>query len=425
MSVSVAQPAQAASTWQDVFIGRQPILDRSSNLLGYELLFRDGAENCFGAMDADQASAAVISNSFFVLGIEALTGTARAFVNFTRSTLLNDYAFALPRDRLVVEILEDVSADADVLEACQQLKRSGYLIALDDFNLRGDVDSGSCQLLNFADFVKIDFMRADSHERERYARELGKRGVSLIAEKVENKADVEEALGLGYQYLQGFFFSRPEVRVGRRALAIRANRLEIMRELNRPEPNMRKVEELFKHDPDLTYRLLRHLNSAAFAFRSRIGDIWRAITLLGERGMRAWTMVVVLADLGRELPSELVVTSVVRARFCELIAEELGLRQRSGELFLMGLFSMMDTITGLPMKEVMAELPLTEETQSALLGEANRSRAILNIVRAYERSQWLVADQLSGTLGIRPANVPRLYADAVEWGNKSRQIHAP
>jgi len=421
MSVTVTQPEQAASTWQDVFIGRQPILDRSSNLLGYELLFRDGAENCFGAMDPDQASAAVISNSFFVVGIEALTGSARAFVNFTRSTLMNDYAFALPRDRLVVEILEDVPADAEVLEACHQLKRAGYLIALDDFNLRDASDPGSSQLLSVADYVKIDFMAADSVARERYAREFRARGVPLVAEKVERQEDVDEALRLGYSYLQGYFFARPEVRVGRRALAIRANRLEIMRELNRPEPNMRKVEELFKHDPDLTYRLLRHLNSAAFAFRSRIPSIWRAIMLLGERGMRAWTMVVVLADLGRELPSELVVMSVVRARFCELVAEEMGLRQQSGDLFLMGLFSMLDTITGLDMKDVMAELPLTEETQAALLGEPNRSRSILNIVRAYERSQWLIADQLSGTLGLHKSQIPRMYAEAVDWGNKSRQ----
>jgi c-di-GMP-related signal transduction protein len=159
----------------------------------------------------------------------------------------------------------------------------------------------------------------------RYAHELGRRGVSLLAEKLERRADCEQALSLGYSYLQRYFFAQPEVRVGRQAPALRANRLEIMRELYQTDPDLRKVEDLFKHDLDLSYKLLRYLNSVAFGLRSRVDTIWRAFTFLGQREVRAWTTVVILAGWGSDQPLELVVTSVTRGRFCELLGEELGL----------------------------------------------------------------------------------------------------
>jgi EAL and modified HD-GYP domain-containing signal transduction protein len=416
----VAEPDAGDPTWQDVFVGRQPILDRSFELFGYELLFRSGEENWFAATNPDQASAAVIANSFFVLGIESLVGTARAFINFTRSTLLNDIAFMLPRERVVIEILETVAEDAEVVAACQRLKQAGYVIALDDFNSRSDTDTGA--MLDLADIVKIDFAVTSVSDRARYAADLGARGLTLLAEKVEQPVDSEQAIKLGYSYLQGYFFAQPEIRVGRRARAITTHRLQLMQELHQPEPDLRKVEDLFRHDPDLTYKLLRHLNSAAFGLRSRVQTIWRAIALLGERGMRAWTMVVILADLGNEVPSEVIVTSVIRARFCEQIGEAIGLKAQAQELFLMGLFSMIDVITGHEMQDALADLPLADETRAALLGLPNRQRTVLNLARALERSQWTVGDQLLGHLHLRPGQVLPLYRDAVSWGNQSRQI---
>ena len=246
------------------------------------------------------------------------------------------------------------------------------------------------------------------------------RGVSLLAEKVETREDRDRALALGYGYLQGYFFAKPEILVRQQAPALRAHRLEIIREFHRENPNMRKVEDLFKRDPDLSYKLLRHLNSAAFSFRSRVDTIWRAITILGERGMRAWTSVVVLAGLGGDHLSEVIVTSVTRARFCELIGKELKLGAQTEDLFLMGLFSMIDVLMQCQMEEALGALPLSSDASEALLGKPNRFKKVLDLTRLYERGRWAAAEELIWGLGLSSAHMQSLYLDAVEWGNQSR-----
>jgi c-di-GMP-related signal transduction protein len=249
------------------------------------------------------------------------------------------------------------------------------------------------------------------------------RGIALLAEKVETSSDRDQAISLGYSYLQGYFFAKPEILVRQQAPALRAHRMEIIRELHRDEPNMRKVEDLFRRDPDLSYKLLRHLNSAAFAFRSRIQTIWRALTILGERGMRAWTSVVVLAGLGGDHLSEVIVTSVTRARFCELVGTELRLGEQTDDLFLMGLFSMIDVLTGGTMEDALSMLPLSDQAQDALLGKQNRFRQILELTEMYERGQWNAAGQLIGSLRLSSARMQPIYLDAVKWGNQSRHLH--
>jgi c-di-GMP-related signal transduction protein len=405
----------------DLFVARQPIFNAQLNVYGYELLFRSSRENRFASSDQEQASLSVIANSFFVFGIGALAGDARAFINFTRETLLNDYAFALPRESLVVEITEDVPADDEVLAACARLKQNGYVLALDDFDQRDENEDAS-KLLQYANIVKIDFMACDSFQRTVYAREMKRRGISLLAEKVETGSDRDEALSLGYQYLQGYFFAKPEVLVRQQAPALRAHRMEIIRELHREDPNMRKVEDLFRHDPDLSYKLLRHLNSAAFSFNSQITTIWRGLTILGERGMRAWTSVVVLAGLGGDTPSEVIVTSVVRARFCELVGKELRLGDQTDDLFLLGLFSMIDVLTCTPMEDALSMLPLSEQAKGALLGKQNRFTQILELTKMFERGQWTAAGQLIGSLRLSSARIQPLYMDAVRWGDQSRNL---
>jgi EAL and modified HD-GYP domain-containing signal transduction protein len=416
-------PAAAELSLPDVFVARQPIFDQHVNLFGYELLFRSSRENRFNSTDQEQASLSVIANSFFVFGIGSLTGDARAFINFTRETILNDYAYALPRDALIVEILESVTPDPDVIAACTRLKQSGYILALDDFDQRQRHEN-SDELLDLADIVKIDFGTCDARERARYAAEVGRRGIALLAEKVETREDAAQAVELGYQYLQGYFFAKPEILIAQQAPALRANRVNILRELHSAEPNMRAVEELFRHDPDLSYKLLRHLNSAAFNFRSRISSIWRAITILGERGMRAWTAVVILAGLGSDHPSEVVVTSVTRARFCELIGREMRLGEQCDDLFLMGLFSMIDVLTSRPMEETLDALPLSPEAHDALLGRPNRLRQILEIAQVFERGRWTLADQMIGSLRLSPSQVAACYHQAMAWGSQVRGLAA-
>lgn len=412
--------AQPDTTPFDVFVARQPILDRRANLFGYELLFRSSHENGAMVADGERASLSVIANSFFVFGIETLTGRGRAFINFSRSTLLNDYAYVLPRERLVVEVLESVEPDDDVLAACKRLKAAGYVIALDDYDQR---EQHSPALLELADIVKIDFGACNRWKRASYARQLAPAGVTLLAEKVETQADYDDAVRFGYTYLQGYFFARPEVCVGRRTPGFRENRVEIIRELHKPDPDLRLVEDLVKHDPGLSFKLLRYLNSAAFSLRERVRSVGRAITFLGQSGMRTWATVIILADLGKDQPFETVVSSVIRARLCELIGHELQVGEQAQDLFLMGLFSLIDVLTGLPLETAIEDIPLVPAARDALLGADNDFRAILDLARAYERAEWDTATSLITRLGLTQDVVPSLYLEAVDWGNRISLMH--
>ena len=191
----------------DLFLARQPILDRDHNVFGYELLFRSDFANLFTFPNGDFATAHVINNTLFTFGWEPLLANKKAFFNITRNVLLSRLLYVLPSQSTVVEILESVRPDREVLDACKILKDCGYLLALDDFVFQPDYQP----LIDLADIIKIDFTTTDIEERIRIARQFAPTGTQLLAEKVETITDYQQGLDLGYRYFQGYFFSRPEM----------------------------------------------------------------------------------------------------------------------------------------------------------------------------------------------------------------------
>ena len=412
------QPAEQLPR-SDVFVARQPIFDNSAKVFGYELLYRSSLENRFGAVDGEHASLSVLSNSAFVFGLEELAGSGRAFVNFTRSLLVNGYARVLPPDRLVVEILETIEVDDEVRAACESLKSDGYLIALDDYDPKGPTR----HLVDLADIVKIDFMvHRERFARQRVAYPLRRRGVTLLAEKVETAEDARQARQLGYTYTQGYYFARPEISVGSRSSGLKPYRLQLLRALNEADPDLRAIEELLRYDPALSYQILRYLNSAAFGLRSRVSSIRQAVNLLGQAGLRTWATVVILADAGSDRPLELIVSSVVRGRFCDLAGEAIGLSARRHELSMLGLFSLIDVIVGRPLEETIKAVKLPHDVAAALLGEPGVLTTLLNLARAYERADWEAVESLVAEAGLQAADVPAMYLEAVAWGNRGQHL---
>lgn len=404
---------------RDVYVARQPIFDEKLKIYGYELLHRTGLENRFAGVDGDLASLSVLSSSAFVFGVEALAGSGRAFVNFTRSALVNEYARVLPPSRLVVEVLEGVEVDDEVRGACKRLKDDGYLIALDDFDPRGPTGS----LVDLADIIKIDFMAySDPASREMLGTLLRRRGVTLLAEKVETAEDAEQARQFGYRYTQGYFFARPEISVGKHSSGFKPNRLQLLTVLNSAEPDIDTIEELLQRDPTLSFQILRYLSSAAFSLRSRITSIRQAIMMLGHAGMRTWATVVILADAGSERPAELIASSVARGRFCELAGVAVGMGDRRHELSLLGLFSMIDAVVGQPLDEALDQIGLPRDVTAAILGEPGELADLLNLARGYERGDWTTVERLVARFRLPVAELPAIYLDAVAWGNQSHHL---
>ena len=397
----------------DVYIARQPIFDTQSNIYAYELLYRSGMNNWYQADDDDVASLSVLSNSAFVFGMESMIGSGKAFVNFTRGALLNDYARVFPAQKLVVEVLEGVEVDADVRAACIRLKNEGYTLALDDWDPNGATGS----LVDLADIIKIDFPMFDRDMRRQLGEQLTKRGITLLAEKVETDDDAQQARDFGYKYVQGYFYARPEIKVGARSSGFKPHRLQLLGVLNGSDPDLDKIEELLRHDPALSFQIISYLNSASFGLRSRVTSIRQAISLLGQSGIRTWATVVILADAGSDRPNELIVTSVARGRFCELAGRAAGLGARQHDLSLLGLFSMIDAIVGRELESTLEAVCLPADVAAAIRGEPGEFSDLLSLARAYERADWPNVAQLVERVGLPLADVPSIYLDAVEWGN--------
>ncbi len=397
----------------NTFIARQPIFDMNQKAYGYELLFRSGLDNFFRSVDPNQATSKVIADSFFLLNLSSLTGGRRAFINVPRDFLLQEFLFLIPKDQIVVEILEQVTPDEEVVVACEKLKRAGYLLALDDFVY----DERYEPLIELTDFIKVDFLTTERDVRSDLVRRLKRYGVRFLAEKIENQEMFNEAKESGYTYCQGYFFCRPTIISGRDIPALKLHYLRLLQEIHRPELDFEKLSEIVRREISLSYRLLRYINSAFFGLRNKISSLKQALLLLGEREIRKWITLVTLATLGEDKPEELVIQSILRAKFCESLAPSIGLLHRAEDLFLMGMFSMIDALLDRPLSEILSDLPISEDIKRALLGEENPLAMVYRYILLYEKGDWEGLSELGLRLGIDEARVGPLYMEAVRWSS--------
>jgi EAL and modified HD-GYP domain-containing signal transduction protein len=297
--------------------------------------------------------------------MKEMTGGKKAFINFTRDLLLEEYATILPKDVVVVEILENVEPDEEIVAACQKLKQAGYTVAMDDFV---SYEEKFEPLINLTDIIKIDFIEADAEDRKALVEMFQPRGIKLLAEKVETKEEFDQAAEMGYTYFQGYFFSKPVIISGKDIPGFKLTYLQMLQEINSPEMDFRKIEDLIKREVSVSYKLLRYINSAFFGLRRKVESIRQALALLGERNIKKWISLIALSSMGEDKPMELAASSLIRAQFCESLAPKMGMRDREHDLFLMGLFSMIDAIIDRPMAEILDELSISEDIKVALSG---------------------------------------------------------
>jgi c-di-GMP-related signal transduction protein len=395
-----------------VFVARQPILDRSEKLYGYELLFRSGPDNFFPrSVDADHASSKVLHDSLHTFGLDRLAGPHLVFVNLTRRILVQELFSILPPSRVVLELLETIEPDEEVLAACRSLRQAGYALALDDFVF----DAKYEPLLELATIVKIDFRVTVGDARRQVAERLAPYGVELLAEKVETHEELRQAIDLGYRYFQGYFFCKPEMLSEREVPRFKTHYLNLFTELHREQFDVDRVLGILRLDPSLSLKLLRYLNSAFFGWDREISSLRHALTLLGEVTFRRWAAVLLLAGMGSDGPNELLVVCLVRAKLCEQLATRAPALPAL-DYFLMGVLSALDAFLGRPLDEVLRPLPLPAAMRGALLGDGvSRPAQLLALAVAYERADWDAIEAGCQLLGVEPAATQQAYEDATVW----------
>ncbi|HPI92168.1 MAG TPA: HDOD domain-containing protein [Deltaproteobacteria bacterium] len=397
----------------DIYIARQPIFTRNKSIYAYELLFREGMENCFPGTCGDSASSRVLSNTFFSSGIEQITGGKRAFINFTRELLVKKIPLIFPSEITTVEVLEDIVPDESVIDSCREISRLGYLIALDDFEYSPAMDP----LIELSDIIKVDFSKSSPGEIQEYAERFGGNGKKLLAEKVETIEEFEKSLKLGYTYFQGYFFSKPQLIRKTDIPALKINVLGIMSEVGKEDYQVGKLQKLIEQDVGISYKLLRYLNSPYYRRVQEVSSIRQAIVMLGERGIKQFLSVIFLAELSQDKPDELLKSSIIRARICEELGKSAGGGADPSELFTLGLFSHIDAILDNSMDNIMKTLPLSSEIKSTLTGGVGVLKEYLDIAMSYEKARWDNVISSAGRLGIPPRVLPKIYWNAVQFAD--------
>ncbi len=392
------------------FVARQPIFDRSQNVYGYEILFRNGLENYFNA-DPELASRSTLDSSL-LFGVDTLCDHRRAFMNCTREVLFKDLITLLPPGQTVVEILETVEPEDRVIAACKRLKAAGYLIALDDFA----PNDPRMSLVEFADIVKVDIRATRPEERAGMMRRFGSPACKMLAEKVETPQELRQARDMGFVYFQGYFFCRPEIVIGREVPASRLHYLRLLEIVSHSELDMRELEKMLKQEASISYRLLRYLNSPLFGFSLEIKSIRHAMTVLGEREMRRWIRLVVTVGAAEQRCSELVLMGLARARFCELLSSRL---KSETDLFLMGLLSVMDAVLEVGMDVLLEQLPVEHETKAALLGQNSSLRPLYQLMLAQESGEWAQSSTLAKQLQLPEDEVASTWFQALQWAQEA------
>jgi len=405
----------------DVFVARQPIFDRQRQLYAYGLLYRSEAcQNAFDGTDGVTATIQVIANTLLAIGLENLLSGKKAFINFDRNLLLGGLHSVLPPEILVIEILKSVEADAEVLAVCRRLREQGYAFALNDFV----PDPRREPLARLAEIVKVDLLATSRPDQERLLRKYQSLGIAMLAEKVETQEEFEWALGAGYDYFQGYFFARPATLRGRRIPAARLTCMHLLAEVQRTEPDSERLQTLISGDVWLSYSLLLYVNSALFPHATEIRSIDHAMEALSAEGLRRWAVLAASPAMAKNKPGELVTLSLVRAHFCERLA---GLARiaRPDLAFLMGMFSLLDGLTDIPIREALAKVHAAPAITGALTGTAppgDPYQDIYALVCRYETGDWDAVTALAATLDLKTSQIAESYAESTFWAQQALHL---
>ncbi|CAH9062330.1 Cyclic di-GMP phosphodiesterase CdgJ [Pseudoalteromonas holothuriae] len=396
-----------------VFVARQAIFNRRKQVVAYELLFRDGTRNSFPDIADDVATAKLIMDNQLNLGTRYLTSGKKALINIGPDSLKQELAHFLPARDVILELLESITPTTENYEKVRQLFHQDYRLALDDFEYTKKWEP----FLKLIRLVKFDIQQNSLESIKELVEEFKqKKNMKLLAEKVETEAEYELAKKMGFHFFQGYFFAKPRVIQQNDIETNHAIVMLIYSEVLKKHMSIDKIARLFAQDTALAYKLLRLINSGVFPLKSRIESLKQALVYLGDERIKKFVGLIMTAHVAEGKPTELTRLSIVRSRFCELIAKSINPSIKSMS-FLTGLFSLLDAILDRPMEQVVSRLPFPEELHDALMGKHNLLYYILNVVKAYESGSWWQLQEACSLLNIKDDHLPEFHADAIRWAD--------
>ena len=374
----------------EYYVGRQPIFDAETQVVGYELLYRPSTDSA-EVFNADRATSNVILN-LLETGLDEVVGDSPAYINVTKQFIIGDILPSRIIKPIMLELQQDISADNEVIESIHRIKSLGYMIALDNLSYKESIDP----LFQLANVVKIDIQAQPIDTLKQAIANLKNYSAKTVAMKVETPDELQNCKSLGFDYFQGFFFSQPQVLKGTRLSQNRLVSLRLLQELNSPRTKIEAIERTLKIDVTLSYKLLRYINSASIGLQHKIKSIRHAIVLLGTEEIKRWAHLIVIADIS-DKPNELTVTALIRAKMCELLAVD----NRHGDpeiAFVIGLFSTLDSMMNTPLQDLLNLLPIDHEIIEALIDKKGIYSKYMDSALAYETAKWSKIEKILQSL---------------------------
>lgn len=401
------------------YAARQPILDKDKNLFAYELLFRDSINNVFPDIDGDEATSKMIEASRFNMGIAEFTAGKPAFINFTLETLNQHYPEMLTTSEVVVEILETVKPGKKLLALCKDLYEKGYTLALDDY-IHQNVWS---HFYPYVKIIKLDWQDTSKEQLQIIKQAISKYPhIQLLAEKVETHEEYQEAVALGCELFQGYFFSKPEMVKTKNLSPSQMAMAELLYETSKPDFDLSSITSVFERDVTLSYKLLRYANSPIFRRRAEIETIKQALVILGLEELKRFIALMFATNVNPDKPSELIKLSMARAKFCEIVYKQFTNSSESSTAFLIGLLSLIDAILDEKIDVVLENLPLAAAIKTPLLtGEGDMAK-LIKLVSAIERADWTKSDVIIAQLSLDKEQTTQAYTDALHWADEQSML---
>jgi len=395
----------------NLFIARQAIYDNHNAVMGYELLYRSSEVNKAIFKDGNQASCETIINSFMNIGIDNLVGSSLAFINLPHDFIVNETLTPMFEEQSVLEILEGIKPDEEIIDGIKRLKNQGYKIALDDFIFKEEL----IPLMQLADFIKLEVNNKSREEIQQQLAYLKKYDAEIIAEKVETLNIYKICVDLGFKLMQGYYFSHPQIVKQKSVPTNKSVAMRLMQELQDPDIDYTKLETILSQDVTLSYKLLRYINSAEFSLRREVDSLKDAVVLLGIKNVKNWVSLLLMSKALGDKSNELIVIAMVRAKMCEILADKFN-PEIKPQMFIIGLFSVLDILMDTPMIELLDTIILSGSIKLALLDKSGEHGEIYNQVLLYEDHQW---DELIESTHIDASEFSKAYIEAVSWTDNS------
>lgn len=397
------------------FIARQPILDRQQKIIAYELFSRADETIDYAASDfTASADSKMLFQALSHFGTEALFGDKSAFVNVVVESLTNEHFELVHSDRVVIEVPRVRGDDTDAIERTQQklaeLRKRGYRLAAGEYVLLPFYE----KWLPLLSFIKVNTQVVPSNSLQAVLDRIGKTAAKAIAERIETAEQFRLCHQLGFFGFQGFFFAKPVTVSAKLINPAYANVLELIN-LVRQEAEVDEIELVLKRDAALSFKLLRYINSSGFGLMCEITSFRHAVMILGYRKLLRWLTLLFATVNHSGSASALARTAVTRGRMMELLSERHLSRDDSDNAFVIGIFSLLDTMLGVRMEDALNSITLPEAVNEALLYRQGLFGPFLQIVESCESLDFSTMETLATSLQFGPKEVDEAHIEALAW----------